>query len=202
MNWQQLKNHKPRLLDAGQVRQAAVAVVFAGEKEALSLLLIQRVKRAQDPWSGHLAFPGGMMDFRDPSLMATARREILEEVGWQPEPSTCLGRFDDLEGKSAGRPAGLIISSFIFHVPSPVPVGVSEEVEKSLWVPLTELLDGTRHTEFQPYSQTRYPAVRLRNHELPLLWGMTLRLLQQILLSAGMAWPEPQEVDNKYRATH
>jgi len=197
VNWQRLKSYKPRLLPADRVRRAAVAVVFAGETKSLSLLLIQRVDRHEDPWSGHLAFPGGMMDPQDQSLMATARREILEEVGWQPERSACLGRFDDMEGVAAGRRAGLTIASFVFHIPKPSVVGVSEEVEKSLWVPLVELLDVTRQTVFQPYNQTRYPAVRLRDSELPLLWGMTLRLLQQILLSGGIAWPEPDKQANE-----
>ncbi|HED13680.1 MAG TPA: CoA pyrophosphatase [Gammaproteobacteria bacterium] len=189
MNWQQLKNHTPRLISDEKLRQAAVAVVFAGAEDSLSVLLIQRVKRQQDPWSGHLAFPGGMMDSADESLLATARREILEEVGWQPATADCLVRFDDLEGKSAGKPAGLAIASFVFRIPIPVPVGVSDEVEKSLWAPVSELIDTRQHTKFQPYQQAFYPAVRLRDQDLPLLWGMTLRLLQQIMLSAGIVWP-------------
>ncbi len=189
MNWNRLKQHRPHLFSGQNVRQAAVAVVFAGEQDALSVLLIQRVQRLEDPWSGHLAFPGGMMDPGDDSLLTTARREILEEVCWQPASSDCLTRFDDLEGKSAGKSAGLTIASFIFRIPEPVSVGVSDEVEKSLWVPVSELTDSRQQTAFEPYDRVRYPAVRLRDQALPLLWGMTLRLLQQILLAGGIVWP-------------
>lgn len=168
-----------------------MAVVFAGSKEALSVLLIQRVQRSEDPWSGHLAFPGGMQDHDDESLLATARRETLEEVGWQPSLGDHLGRFDDLEGSAAGRSVGLTIASFVFHVSQPMATGVSDEVEKSLWIPMAELLDGRRQIVFQPYGQASYPAVRLSDGQLPLLWGMTLRLLQQVMRSGGVVWPMP-----------
>ena len=58
------------------MRHAAVAIVFAGDVEAPDLCLIRRAERAGDPWSGHMAFPGGKEEPRDASLRIAAERAI------------------------------------------------------------------------------------------------------------------------------
>ena len=57
---------------------AAVAVIFG---RAGSFLLIRRVERPDDPWSGQVAFPGGRVEPEDASFSETACREAREEVG-------------------------------------------------------------------------------------------------------------------------
>jgi 8-oxo-dGTP pyrophosphatase MutT (NUDIX family) len=54
---------------------ACVAIVLAGDPERPSICLIRRTERADDPWSGHMAFPGGRADPEDPSASAVAERE-------------------------------------------------------------------------------------------------------------------------------
>ena len=51
------------------------------EVPKLEVLLIQRAPRVGDPWSAHLALPGGRRDEDDGDDIATARRETLEEIG-------------------------------------------------------------------------------------------------------------------------
>ncbi len=46
-------------VDAAGKRVAAVAMVFAGDESAPALCVIRRAQREGDPWSGHMAFPGG-----------------------------------------------------------------------------------------------------------------------------------------------
>ncbi len=65
-------------------RRAAVFVVFAVGDEP-GLLLIRRADRG-DPWSNHIAFPGGHVDPGDADALAAAYRETEEEIG--------LGRAD------------------------------------------------------------------------------------------------------------
>src|SRR6185436_21144367 len=78
--------------------QAAVAVILIGSEatSTLELLLIQRSERAGDPWSGHMALPGGRRDARDIDLRATAMRETREEIGVELSTARLLGRLDDL----------------------------------------------------------------------------------------------------------
>ncbi|MCA9639821.1 MAG: NUDIX domain-containing protein, partial [Myxococcales bacterium] len=62
-------------------RFAAVAAVLRPTDADTEVLLIRRAEHEGDPWSGHMAFPGGRHDPTDPDLLTTARRETLEEVG-------------------------------------------------------------------------------------------------------------------------
>jgi 8-oxo-dGTP pyrophosphatase MutT (NUDIX family) len=66
---------------------ASVAVILARKKEA-TVLLIKRSERGGDPWSGHIAFPGGRVEKSDDSLRDTAVRETKEEMGMDLDPNT------------------------------------------------------------------------------------------------------------------
>ena len=59
---------------------ASVAVIFRDFKGE-EVLLIKRAEREGDPWSGQIAFPGGMVSSGDGSFKDTAMRETSEEVG-------------------------------------------------------------------------------------------------------------------------
>ena len=61
--------------------RAAVAMIFREVEDEPEILLIRRADREGDPWSGHIAFPGGRVDPTDISTQATAERETLEEIG-------------------------------------------------------------------------------------------------------------------------
>ena len=64
------------------MRLAAIALVLrpgvAGDPE---LLMIKRADAEGDPWSGHVACPGGRMEPGDRDLQHTAIRETWEETG-------------------------------------------------------------------------------------------------------------------------
>ncbi|KAK4526675.1 hypothetical protein GAYE_SCF26G4591 [Galdieria yellowstonensis] len=65
----------------------------------LQILYIQRAKQANDPWSGHIAFPGGRQEGNEKDI-ETAIRETKEEVGldlgnWRH--FICIGRLSDRE---------------------------------------------------------------------------------------------------------
>jgi 8-oxo-dGTP pyrophosphatase MutT (NUDIX family) len=62
-------------------RRAAIALVLLEQESALEVLLIERAQRDGDPWSGHMALPGGHVEPSDSDLGATAERETFEEVG-------------------------------------------------------------------------------------------------------------------------
>jgi 8-oxo-dGTP pyrophosphatase MutT (NUDIX family) len=89
---------------------------------APEVLLIERARREGDPWSGHMAFPGGRVEISDESVQRAAERETFEEVGIDLAGAELLGRLDDLEGRDSGRTLPLVISAFVYHVHEPAPI--------------------------------------------------------------------------------
>src|ERR687892_1966490 len=75
------EQHSPRTAERYDgAREAAVALLIRAREE-LELLLIKRAEQEADPWSGHVALPGGRRDDDDEDLQHTALREAAEEVG-------------------------------------------------------------------------------------------------------------------------
>ena len=88
--------------------EAAVALVLCEASDdsvaapEIRALFIERSIREHDPWSGHMALPGGRRDPGDVDLETTARRECLEEVGITlPDPVARLSDCQGVTGKFA-----------------------------------------------------------------------------------------------------
>ena len=61
-------------IDRERIPQAAVTILIREEDGDHQLLLIKRAIREGDPWSGHLALPGGRAEWQDIDLVETAAR--------------------------------------------------------------------------------------------------------------------------------
>ena len=88
-------------------RLAAVAAILRVTSEP-ELLFIKRAEVAHDPWSGHIAFPGGRMEVSDASLEATAVRETFEELAIDLHDGQILGRLDDIAPRSRALPPVIV----------------------------------------------------------------------------------------------
>ena len=62
---------------------AAVALIVdtARSTQDPDIVFIERAAHEGDPWSGHVAFPGGRCESEDDGPSATAVRETREEIG-------------------------------------------------------------------------------------------------------------------------
>jgi 8-oxo-dGTP pyrophosphatase MutT (NUDIX family) len=174
--------------------RAAVALVLRpGGGGASDLLLIERAHKDGDPWSGHMAFPGGRQDPSDPDPRFTAERETREEVGLDLRGAELLGRLDDLEGRHAGRPSGLVISAFVYHVPEAPPLVVqAEEVQSAFWVPVALLAEPARHVDYRMRHELGIfgmPGIRVGDAEGHVVWGLTYRFLESFLDLVGRPLP-------------
>jgi 8-oxo-dGTP pyrophosphatase MutT (NUDIX family) len=181
--------HEPKVVDDPARPRAAVALVLRDAPAGPDVLLIERARHPEDPWSGHMAFPGGRVDPGDLHTRAAAERETLEEVGLSLAGAEQIGRLDDLEGRHAGRPLSLVISAWIYHVPKPGPLAPNHEVETALWVPLTRLVDPEQRVEY-PTPIGGYPGILVGDPDRHIVWGLTYRFLEIFFDRLGNPFPE------------
>lgn len=160
---------------AAEARSAAVSVILTQTRGAVELLLIQRAERPSDPWSGHMALPGGHRDPTDASLLDTAIRETLEEIGVDlARDAELLGRLDDL---TPVRPRALRVRPFVFALERLTPITPSAEVDAVVWAPVGELTSGRSAAEYELVHEgrsSRFPAYRVGDRDV---WGLTYRVL-------------------------
>ena len=167
-----------------EVCGAAVAAVVTRCADP-KVLFIHRVSHDGDPWSGHLAFPGGRIEPDDSSDRHAAERETFEEVGLDLSAADVVGRLDDI----AGHTIPLRVSCHVYGIDALPELTPNEEVEDVFALPLSTLADGSRHleAEFEIRGERRaYPAIETGVVGKPLLWGLTYRFVTQLLHHSGM----------------
>ena len=178
----QLKSRVPEVVDDSGARRAAVAVLIRlGESGEPELLFIRRAEYEGDPWSGHVAFPGGREEPGDESLIETAMRETLEEIGIDLHAACELvGVLDDLRPRSVRLPA-VVVRPFVFRVSDPPDPSLSDEVADALWVPLSVLLDRSVWRDTQVKAGEVEISRFAFHHEGYVVWGLTERILSGLL---------------------
>jgi 8-oxo-dGTP pyrophosphatase MutT (NUDIX family) len=165
------------------VKRAAVALLLrlppGGE---LELLLIKRAAWADDPWSGHVALPGGREEPDDETLAHTAVRETREETAIDVDAvGRIIGTLDELYPRSPHLPP-IVIRPFVGVVRHDVSIIPSVEVASSFWVPVATLADPacTKSTELEVRGvQFHERCFMVGDH---VVWGLTERILRQFLL--------------------
>jgi 8-oxo-dGTP pyrophosphatase MutT (NUDIX family) len=166
-------------------RQAAVALLVR-PRQSLEVLLIRRAELNGDPWSGHVALPGGRRSHDDHDLLATACRETLEEVGVPVQSiGTFIGALDEVAPDSRRLPP-ILVAPFVIAVPpdtsaTPDP----REVQAAFWVPLGALRDRSAVSEILVDSGAGTLSVPSLTYEDYVIWGLTYRILQQFLDMIG-----------------
>lgn len=177
----------PETLPEGTRRAAAVSVVILEAASSLSVLLIERAVRETDPWSGHMALPGGHHEPADRDLRATAERETREEVGLDLDVhGELLGALAD---RSPARGVELVIRPYVYWTTHRPELRLSSEVTSALWAPLEPLARGEQATEF-PFRGVPFPAWEIGGK---IVWGLTYRVLEELLGVLGLDKPpEPR----------
>lgn len=175
-------------IEPERVRQAAVTLLLRETSGKTETLIIKRAEFEGDPWSGHLALPGGRAEAQDEDLLATAAREMREEIGIDlldaASPNGArtrfIGQLPLIAPRNPGLPKIEITPLVALAPPNPV-IQLSDEVESAFWVPISQLKrEGPSATYFLRYEdliikRPAYPTER------GLIWGITERILTNFL---------------------
>lgn len=164
------------------MRRAAIALVLRmGELHEPELLMIKRAEVERDPWSGHIACPGGRMEPGDKDLAQTAMRETWEETGIElSRVGRILGTLDDISPRTPVLPP-IIIRPFVAAVPSDVTIVQSPEVSAAFWVPMSALRDRAAWGMGRVQVRGADREVSTFSHAGYTVWGLTERVLKQLL---------------------
>ena len=163
-------------------RKAAVAGVVREGLQGVELLLIHRAEHPSDPWSGHLAFPGGRVDPVDRHPLATAVRETREELSLDLErDGRLLGRLTETRTHLRQGRIPHSVVPFVFEMLGDPPLIPNYEVQHAMWVPLASLADRSNRSSFTWVRRgvpLPMPCVHVGQG---ILWGLTLRLVDELL---------------------
>lgn len=167
----------------GQQHAAVAAILREGSAEGAELFFIRRAEHPTDPWSGHIAFPGGRRDPGDTTLLATAIRETREEVGIDLAGAELLGRLPDLPAFTRSKNKSFVVATFVFAVRKDVVLVPNHEVADTFWLSLARLArgEGKGTYEFVYEGKTfQLPCIRFGEPQ-QVLWGLTHRMVESML---------------------
>jgi len=169
----------PRVADR---RRAAVAAILRYQRRAPDVLLMRRVERPGDRWSGQVSFPGGREEEEDDDLLETAMREVREEVGLDLTASArLLGRIDPIRAMARGKVLPMSIMPFVFLQTRAQEIELGQEAVGTFWFPLdlaaSGEIDDTYHWKLGSV-ELDLPCWSYRGH---VVWGLTHRMLANFL---------------------
>lgn len=165
-----------QVLDPPGLPRAAVALILRNGPSGGEFVAIHRAHREGDPWSGHMALPGGRQQPGDATLVQTATRETREEIGIDLDRcGRPVAELDELRAVGRGRLLDLVIRPVLFVLVQPVElVPNPAEVQSAFWIPLAAL-------QVHPHERQacdRPPSFEYNGYTI---WGLTHRILSRFL---------------------
>jgi 8-oxo-dGTP pyrophosphatase MutT (NUDIX family) len=171
-------------LSVGQAR-AAVAALLRWRSGGPEVLLMRRAAFDGDRWSGQVSMPGGRAEPGDPDLLATARRETLEELGVDLQRSAeFVGRLEVIQAVGRGGVVPMTIAPFVFVQTEDVAVVGNVEVAGWFWLPLAAAASGELDFSYSFPRGEATVSVPAWRHQDDVIWGLTYRMLCDLIAVA------------------
>ena len=121
------------------------------------------------------------MEAVDASLAETAIRETREETGIDlAREGTMIGTLDDLRPRTRSLPA-IVVRPYVALLERSEPLVLSTEVALSFWLPFAALTRTESWHEDTVLARGIQINARVFKHEGHVVWGMTERILSQLL---------------------
>lgn len=169
---------------------AAVAAILRERAGELELLFIRRAKRRGDPWSGHMAWPGGKREAGDSTLLACAVRETREEIGLDLErDAEWVGTVRGWRHEGAAPRRLHAIFPFVFVLPGdgsdggrpPMLRRQGDEVQEIVWIPLSYFTTWRSRAPWKWVARWLPRVPPAFRYEGRLVWGLTQWMLTDLL---------------------
>ena len=155
---------------------AAVFILLYPKDGEYCILLNKRSQQVEHH-KGEISFPGGARDPEDSDFLATALREVHEEMGIRPEDVTVLGQLDDVETRSR-----FGVRVFVGTIPYPYPFRPSaREIAEVLEVPLGALWDIANLREEARWVEGETRKAYSYVYGAHLIFGATAQMVTQFL---------------------
>ena len=172
-----------------------MAVILRETNGETDILFIKRAEKEGDPWSGHMAFPGGHREDQDPDLRGAAIRETQEEIGLDLSGAGYLGPLDQQRAMPRGRPLNMLIAPHVFELSGDPAFTPNYEVDEVVWTRLGPLISGERHDwESRPMAGTPTVFNGYRLERGHFVWGLTYRMLKSFFETLDPSWEGPPEM--------
>lgn len=159
------------------LKQASVLVLFTEHDNDPEIIFTLRAGHLSSH-PGEVAFPGGMWEPGDGSLLDTALRESHEEIGLRPSFVKLLGSCEPRTTY-----AGVRVTPFVGVIPAGVELSPQPaELEAIFNVPLAAFRSGIQtRTDFFTHGGKSYhvPAYHHQGYEI---WGLTAAITSELLL--------------------
>jgi 8-oxo-dGTP pyrophosphatase MutT (NUDIX family) len=175
-----LSSPPPRRLAASDLRQASVLVPLYVDAGELWTVLTKRTDDLPTHRS-QIAFPGGGRELKE-DPWAAALRETQEEIGLDPKGVLRLGELD--EGET---PAGFRVIPCVGAIPFPYEARPNAaEIAEVFSLPLSAFTN-PRLVEERPVKINGVERMlRIYHVGNRQIWGLTARVLQNLLIRLGM----------------
>lgn len=175
-----LASPAPRRLPAGDGRQAAVLVPLYVDAGELWTVLTRRTEHLPSH-KNQYAFPGGGLEVGEDAWDG-ALRETHEEIGVEPKKVLPLGQLDEVAS-----PARYRIIPCVGAVPFPLETEINEaEIAEVFSVPLSAFANPKMVEERPVVFNGRERVLRIYHLGSRRVWGLTARILQNLLVRLGV----------------
>ncbi|TMI60276.1 CoA pyrophosphatase [Candidatus Bathyarchaeota archaeon] len=172
----------PRSSTGERVDAVVAILLYQDSADELSTLLIHRMERSRDPWSGQIGLPGGRIEKFDGSTQEALEREVREEVGL--ELSKEGEQLGVLSVGHPGRRVEMRVQPWVYGLQRRPSVTTGPEVQQAFWVSLSEL------PSLREISEVEIRGTRMSVEAFlvdgRVVWGFTYRVLNELLAVPGV----------------
>lgn len=180
-----LESPPPKRTPPDDLRQAAVLVPLYVEARELWTVLTERAADLPHHKS-QIAFPGGGQELGE-DIWETALREAREEIGLPEKAVVRLGELDE-----AGTPSGFSIVPCVGAIPGVFEPEPNEaEIADVFTLPLSALSNPNLVEDRAVSIDGIQRTLRIYHVGRRQIWGLTARILQNLLRRLGLEADEP-----------